>query len=242
MRLDRILANAGYGSRKEVRALIKSGAVVLHGKILNDEACNIEEAELDELQLNSQPLKPRFSFYFALHKPAGFLSAMDDKKQATVKDFLPEKLLSVGLFPVGRLDIDTTGLLLFTNDGTLGHRLTKPEWHVEKHYEFSYSGEELGEKEVEQFKNGLLIGTWTCRPAQLILRDLQKGELILEEGKFHQDKRMLHAIGREVTRLKRLRHGPVDLQDIEEPGQIRQLSDAEIDSLYSATGLVRPKR
>ena len=214
----------------------------MRGKTLLDDASNVGEEDLDELVLNQRPLHPQFSFYFALNKPSGYLSAMEDKKQATVKDFLPEKLLSVGLFPVGRLDIDTVGLLLFTNDGTLGHRLTKPEWHIEKHYAFSYSGAALDESDVEQFKTGLRIGDWQCRPARLILQAEGKAELILEEGKFHQVKRMLHAIGREVTHLKRLRHGPVELKGVEEPGQIRPLNDIEIEALYTATGLVRPKR
>lgn len=242
MRLDRILANAGHGSRKEVRSLIRGGAISLGETRLTKEAENIDEKDFDLLMLNGLPLKPQFSFYFAMHKPEGYLTAMEDKKQATVKELLPANLLSIGLFPVGRLDIDTTGLLIFTNDGTLGHRLTKPEWKVEKHYLFDYSGASLTQTEVELFEVGLKIGDWQCRPAQLMLREAQQAELIIEEGKFHQVKRMLVAVGREVTSLKRLRHGPISLEGIEKQGQIRPLQDGEISALYEATSLVRPIR
>ncbi len=242
MRLDRILANAGHGSRKEVRSLIRSGALSLHGKILTDPGMNLSESELDELLLHGKALQAKFSFYFALHKPVGFLSAMEDAKAPTVKEFLPPELLSSGLFPVGRLDIDTTGLLLFTNDGTLGHRLTKPEWQIEKHYAFAYEGSPLGDTELEAFAKGLMIGDWQCRPARLLPGDAGEAELIIEEGKFHQVKRMLQAVGREVTALKRLRHGPVDLSGIPNPGQIRPLSEVEIDALYRACDLARPAR
>lgn len=242
MRLDRILANAGYGSRKDVRKIIKSGRVSLRAQTLKQDSTNINETDLDELMLDGQKLNPKFHFYLALHKPEGYLSAMEDKKQATVSELLPENLISTGLFPVGRLDIDTTGLLLFTNDGTLGFRLTKPEWHVPKRYHFTYEGAKFTPKEVEQFQNGLTIGDWTCRPAELIPLNDHEAELVLVEGKFHQVKRMVAATGREVTSLKRLTHGPVTLDKITNPGEIRHLNDDEIDALYQACALERPKR
>ncbi len=256
MRLDRILANAGYGSRKDVRKIIKSGRISLRGQILKQDSLSIADDELDELKLDGQKLNPKFHFYLALHKPEGYLTAMEDKKLATVAELLPENLISTGLFPVGRLDIDTTGLLLFTNDGTLGFRLTKPEWHVPKRYRFTYEGERLGPAEVMLFREGLQIGEIKCRPAELIPDPLKKvcfgtdgkaegqntAELILVEGKFHQVKRMVAATGRVLTTLKRLTHGPVTLDGIEKPGDIRHLTEQELAALYQACDLERPVR
>lgn len=242
MRLDRILANAGYGSRKDVRKIIKSGRISLRGQTLKQDSLNLDETELDELMLDGQRLNPKFHFYLALHKPEGCLSAMEDKKQATVAELLPENLISTGLFPVGRLDIDTSGLLLFTNDGTLGFRLTKPEWHVPKRYHFTYEGEKLSQEEVQLFQNGLQIAELRCRPAELILKADNEAELVLMEGKFHQVKRMVASTGRVLVRLVRLEHGAVTLNGIENPGEIRHLTNEEIDALYQACDLERPAR
>lgn len=240
MRLDRLLANSGHGSRKEVKALIRTGRLSLHGQVLKKADFNIAEEDFASLLLDGSPLNPQLHFYYLLHKPAGYLSAMEDRRHACVATFLPEEVLPLGLFPVGRLDLDTTGLLLFTNDGQLGHRLCSPEWGIWKTYLFTYDGLLLSEKEVQQVQDGLQLDGFTCLPAKLECLDGNRARLQVQEGKFHQVKRMVQALGREVTQLKRERQGPLSLVDLPEPGQIRPLYEAELDALYECVKLDRP--
>lgn len=242
MRLDRILANSGCGSRKEAQSLIRSGAVSLDGQVLARPEMKLGEAEMNRLQLSGRPLRPRFHFYLALYKPAGYLSALQDARRPTVAELLPPEQVALGLFPIGRLDLDTTGLLLFTNDGQLGHRLCKPEWGVRKRYRFAYAGEAFAETEVALWAEGLRVGDWRCRPARLALLEPGLAELEIEEGKFHQVKRMVAARGRALTRLTRLSHGPITLEGLDGPGCWRELGDQEVDQLYACCDLTRPGR
>lgn len=240
MRLDRILANIGLGSRKDVRALIRRGAVQVGGQPLRQVDAQIAEADLDKLSLNGKRLDTRMDLYLILDKPADYLTAMEDTRFPCVADLLPESYLARGVFPVGRLDRDSTGLLLFTNDGQLGHRLCSPEWKQPKLYQFEHSGPAFREAEIQRVAQGLREADFVCRPAKLTNLGDRDAQLVICEGQFHQVKRMVAALGRELRSLRRLEFGPLTLAGLNGPASWRDLSDAETDAIYTSVGLEAP--
>jgi 16S rRNA pseudouridine516 synthase len=238
MRLDRLLANSGYGSRTVVKALIREGKVTVDGAVVIDSAFGVDETHLPAVAIAGKPIRAVRYLHYLLNKPQGVITALDDPRHATVAQFFPSNLLTAGIFPVGRLDIDTTGLLLFTNDGTLGHRLTAPSWHVDKIYYFELSDKYLDDDDVRRLKEGILIdGGEICRPADLVIQSSNSGFLTIREGKFHQVKRMMKALGGTVRVLERRSMGPIRLPEDLPQGGIRPLSDGEIAALYRAVGL-----
>lgn len=235
MRLDRWLATLSLGSRSEVREWIRGGQAAVNGRIIRDPALSFE-TEADRLALNGRDMDGRVMRHVMMYKPGGILTAARDAKQPTVMDLLPPVYRGIGCMPVGRLDKDTTGLLLLTCDGELNHRLLSPGRHVEKRYRALVEGR-LGEGEMEAFARGVDLGDFTARPAKLTLLGPSLGELVITEGKFHQVKRMFAAVGHEVTALHRSAFGPLELDPALREGQWRELAADEAEALYRAAGM-----
>jgi 16S rRNA pseudouridine516 synthase len=239
MRLDRFLAGQGEGSRSEVRRLIRSGAVRLNGAVIRDDAAPVDPGR-DLCLVSGREVRYREYIYLMLHKPAGVISATEDRRSPTVLDLLGAGYRKNELFPVGRLDKDTEGLLLLTNHGELGHRLLAPKKHVPKRY-FAILDGNCGEAEQAIFQEGVgLEDGFLCRPAKLEIPDPQHStevQVVIVEGKFHQIKRMFAAVGKTVIYLKRLSMGSLELDEKLQPGQYRELTDGEIGELLQETGL-----
>lgn len=233
-RLDKVLAATGRWSRKEARELIRAGRVTVDGAAA---ARPEQKCERSGLAVDGEPLACNTFTYLMLHKPAGVLSATEDRRQRTVLDLLPGHLRNIGLFPVGRLDKDTVGLLLLTNDGALAHGLLSPRRHVDKVYYAELEGR-VDQADVDAFAAGVVLGDGTvCRPAGLEpVAGRQAALVTLREGKFHQVKRMLAQRGKPVKALKRLSMGPLTLDPALEPGQWRALTEAEVKQLVEVAG------
>lgn len=233
MRIDRILANSGMGSRLEVKQILKDGRISLHGVVLKNPAQHITEEETSHLLLDGEPIRTSEFLYYALHKPAGFITAMDDKKQQTVAELVPDFFPNKRIAPVGRLDKDTTGLLLFTNDGTLHHRLLSPKYNIERRYfiEISQNSPPFTEADAQEIAAGVDIGSGVkTNPAKMCIQDNYTCELILTEGKFHEVKRMMFALDKELTRLHRLSYGNIQLEDLP-LSEYREISADELNQL-----------
>lgn len=235
MRLDRWLATLSVGSRSEVKQWIRGGQAAVNGRIILDPALSFE-TEQDRLVLNGKELDGRVVRHVMLYKPAGILTAARDARQPTVMDLLPPVYRGIGCMPVGRLDKDTTGLLLLTCDGELNHRLLSPARHVEKRYRALVEGE-LEEKNVEAFAAGMDLGDFTAQPAKLTILRPSLAEVIIAEGKFHQVKRMFAAVGHEVLELHRCAFGPLELDPALQEGQWRELTAEEEKALREAAGM-----
>jgi 16S rRNA pseudouridine516 synthase len=267
MRLDKMLGNLGYGSRSEIKILIRQGAVTVNGKTVKDHGLQIKPSE-DEVVLDGETIQYRDTVYVLLHKPAGVVSATEDSRDRTVIDLIDPELTVLSPFPVGRLDKDTEGLLLITNDGKLSHELLSPRKHVPKTYRALVAGE-VGEEDAEKFGQGVpLDDGYVTLPAELaVLARMIRGgtpsadeselalemaeadnlaadmdevaegealswiELTIHEGKFHQVKRMFEAVGKKVLYLRRVSMGPLRLDKALAPGQWRELTEDEVDSL-----------
>lgn len=235
-RLDKIIANRGIASRREVKELVRQGRVLVDGVPASAPDVKVS-AETVAITVDGVPVSGERYTYLLLHKPAGVLTATEDSRQRTVLDLLPPELRKRGLAPVGRLDKDTEGLLLLTDDGELAHRLLSPKYHVDKRY-FARVDGPLDQADVDAFAAGMTLGDGLmCLPAGL--EPLAEGTCIvtLREGKFHQVKRMLAARGAPVLYLKRLSMGPLTL-DAELPiGGWRELTAEETASLRCTAGL-----
>lgn len=235
-RLDKLLAGTGKWSRREVKALVRQGLVRVDGRLAASAEDKLDPAATVVTVAGETISLCRFT-YVMLHKPAGVLTATEDRKQPTVLDLLPPELRRIGLAPVGRLDKDTEGLLLLTNDGELAHRLLSPKYHVDKRYLARVDGE-LSATDAEAFARGMTLGDGLeCLPAGLEVLPDRVCIVTLREGKFHQVKRMLAARGAPVLYLKRLSMGPLTLDDSLAAGAYRLLRAEEILALYRACGL-----
>lgn len=235
-RLDKLLAGTGKWSRREVKALVRQGLVRVDGRLAASAEDKLDPAATVVTVAGETVALHRFT-YVLLHKPAGVLTATEDRKQPTVLDLLPPELRRIGLAPVGRLDKDTEGLLLLTNDGELAHRLLSPKYHVDKRYLARVDGE-LSAADAEAFARGMTLGGGLeCLPAGLELLPGHACIVTLREGKFHQVKRMLAARGAPVLYLKRLSMGPLVLEDSLAAGAYRLLRAEEISALYRVCGL-----
>ena len=235
-RLDKLLAGTGRWSRREVKALVRQGLVRVDGRLAASAEDKLDPAAAIITVAGETISLCRFT-YVMLHKPAGVLTATEDRKQPTVLDLLPPELRRIGLAPVGRLDKDTEGLLLLTNDGELAHRLLSPKYHVEKRY-FARVDGELSAADAEAFARGMTLGDGLeCLPAGLEVLPDRVCIVTLREGKFHQVKRMLAARGAPVLYLKRLSMGPLTLDDSLAAGAYRLLRAEEISALYRVCDL-----
>ena len=235
MRLDRWLATVSAGSRSEVKQWIRGGQAAVNGRVILDPALSFE-TETDRLSLNGRELDGRVTRHVMLHKPAGLLTAARDKKQPTVMELLPPVYAGIGCMPVGRLDKDTTGLLILTCDGELNHRLLSPGRHVDKRYRAIVEGT-LEEKDVEAFASGMDLGDFTAQPAKLTILGPSLAAVVIAEGKFHQVKRMFAAVGHEVLELHRCSFGPLELDPALAEGQWRELTAEEEKALREAAGM-----
>jgi len=244
LRLDKLLAHAGFGTRSEIKKAIKAKLVQVDGKIVTDSGLIVVPNE-QTIKFDGKQVHYRSVIYLMLNKPQGVISATEDGREKTVIDLLePEdKLLSP--FPVGRLDKDTTGLLLLTNDGQLAHELLSPKKHVDKTYEALILGK-VTDEDVEKFKQGVVLDDgYMTKPAQLVIKDyinvenkvMSNIEVTIHEGKFHQVKRMFIAVGKQVLTLKRLSMGPLKLDEALSLGQYRALTEEEIVQLKMHRGI-----
>ena len=234
MRLDKLLSRLGEASRSGCRELLKAGRVQVNGETVASGAFSVPEGAL--VTLDGRALDCRMDRYLMMNKPAGVLTAREDPRQRTVMDLLPPVYASLGCMPVGRLDKDTTGLLLLTTDGELAHRLIAPARHVDKVYEALVEGK-LEQKDAEAFAAGIALGDFTSLPAKLEILAPGRGRVTVQEGKFHQIKRMFGAVGKPVKELRRLCFGPLTLDEALRPGDYRELNEEEIAALYAAAGI-----
>lgn len=233
MRLDKFLSGMGAGTRTEIKKAVKAGLVTVDGAVAKDPGMHVGEDSA--VTYRGEPVVYEEFVYYMMNKPAGVISASDDSREETVVDLIDEQKRK-DLFPAGRLDRDTEGLLLITNDGALAHRLLSPKHHVDKRYYAEVSGT-VTEDDVQAFADGLVLPDGLeCLPAKLeILRAAATSEIevVIQEGKFHQIKRMFAARGMEVLYLKRLTMGPLILDDTLEPGEYRRLTNEELQALKS---------
>lgn len=235
-RLDKVLSNLGYGSRKEIKAIAKKGKVTVDGVVVKDSSVQIDP-EKSKIEINGERIEYKKYVYLLMNKADGYISATFDKFDPTVVDLLEPEDAVFSPFPVGRLDKDTVGLLLLTNDGELNHRLISPKNHVDKVY-YAQINKGVNEKDQRAFERGITIDDgYKCLPGKLeIIKSEEEFSEVLvtiHEGKFHQVKRMFEALGKKVTYLKRIKFGPIDLDEELEEGQYRELTDEEIDILKS---------
>ncbi|NLJ71134.1 MAG: rRNA pseudouridine synthase [Clostridiaceae bacterium] len=239
-RIDKILAKSGYGTRKEVKQLLKDGRVDLAGEVITDASFKISEKMFKQISVDGNKAEIHSSLTFMLNKPAGFITALSDKRHNTIAEFIPQKWRNKGLVPIGRLDKDTEGLLLLTNDGQLSHRICSPKWEIEKEYHLITQGRPFDQQDVINFAQGFktLDGT-EFKPAKLKLVDGFEAYLTVYEGQYHQVKRMAKSTGREVKYLKRIRIADLELDPALEPGEIRILTDDERDKLYLSCQLAK---
>lgn len=233
MRLDKLLANMGYGSRKEVKKLLKDKSVRVNGEVVKDAAMKVDPDEQEVTVFGERVFYTEF-IYLMMHKPPGVISATEDTREQTVIDLLDSLAQHFQPFPVGRLDKDTEGLLLITNDGNLAHNLLSPKKHVPKTYYATIDGV-VTEADIEAFRQGVeLDDGYVTKPGELVILksgDTSEIELTIQEGKFHQVKRMFEAVGKKVTYLKRLSMGPLVLDEELELGDYRELTEEELELL-----------
>ncbi|KIL08695.1 pseudouridine synthase [Clostridium botulinum] len=230
-RLDKIISNLGYGSRKEAKLLAKKGLIEVDGKIIKDSSVNIDP-EKSIVKINGEEIFYRKYIYLMMNKPTGVISATHDSKDETVIDLLELDHQIFDPFPVGRLDKDTVGLLLLTNDGDFNHRMISPKWHVDKVY-YAKIDKEVNEKDQEAFKKGVVLDDgYKCLEAKLdIISASPEGSevrITIQEGKYHQVKRMFEARDKKVVYLKREEFGGLILNETLEEGEYRELSDEEL--------------
>ena len=227
MRLDKFLANENIGSRKAVGTLVRSGAVTVNGQAVRRADEQID-ADRDEICVNGKPVRYNAHIYIMMHKPAGVLTATRDSRAQTVLDLLPPEMRRRGLFPAGRLDRDTTGLLLITDDGDFAHRMLAPKSHVYKRYE-AVLDLPVDAEDTSRFAAGIQSGEDLFAPATLEISssDPHMAWVEIREGKFHQVKRMFKACGKTVTALKRLSIGALKLDPALKPGEVRVLEPQE---------------
>ncbi len=241
MRLDKYLANAGYGSRSEVKELVRKGRITVNGIAVKDPGAEIKD--FDEVFVDGKKTAGTSSLnrthWYMLNKPSGLVSANSDNKDKTVIGLF-DRERNKNLFTVGRLDKDTEGLLLVSDDGELGHFLLSPSRHVEKTYFVKVSGE-LKKDAAQLLTQRIEFKDFTSQPAKLEIMGidadgLSEVLLTITEGKFHEVKRLIAAVGGEVVYLKRITFGPLTLDDTLKSGEYRELTDEEIRLLRAAVG------
>ena len=234
MRLDKFLVACGIGSRTEVKLLLKKKTVRVNDSIVTSGKTQVDETA-DTISYQGQVLGYEQFVYYMLNKPSGVISATEDKAHKTVLDLLDDTAKKKQVFPVGRLDRDTTGLLLMTNNGALAHAMLSPKKHVDKVYEAQIAGL-MTPEDVEAFEAGIVLEDFTCQPAKLaiITSDSKKEtclvHITIREGKFHQVKRMVASRGKTVVQLKRLTMGPLKLDDKLALGAYRRLTEKELEA------------
>lgn len=240
LRIDKILSHMGYGTRSEIKKAVKNGYVTVDGKTIKDSGMQVDP-DRDIVEIDGEVVKYREYIYLMLHKPPGVISATEDLREETVIDLLDEEYVIFQPFPVGRLDKDTEGLLLLTNDGQLAHNLLSPRKHVPKTYEAKVLGR-IGDKEITVFQQGVTLDDgYVTKPAELIVISEERTDMgiisnvqvTIHEGKFHQVKRMFEAVGSKVLYLKRISMGSLALDPELPMGSYRELTEEELNSLIN---------
>lgn len=231
MRLDKLLSSGlGLGSRTDVKKMIKKGRVKVEGLDIIRPETNVEPASVS-VYVDGVLMRYREFVYLMLNKPQGVISATYDTRHKTVIDLVPEEYAHFEVFPVGRLDIDTEGLCLLTNDGALSHKLLSPKSHVPKTY-IAEINMPVTDDDINKFKAGITLEDgYKCKPAELSVVDKNTAQVVIYEGKFHQIKRMFEAVGKSVVYLKRVKMKRLVLDESLSPGAIRELTDLELAGL-----------
>ncbi len=231
VRLDKLIADSGVASRREAKELVKAGRVRVDNSIASSAEAKVDP-DISTVYIDGVALDYKKNRYIMMNKPNGVLSATEDPSQKTVIDLLPESLRKQELFPVGRLDKDTTGLLLLTNDGGFSHSIISPKRHVAKVYRAAVTGV-LDESDIAAFEAGLLLSDGTeCMSAKLSIERASVGVVTVYEGKYHQVKRMFAARGKHVTALHRMSIGGLSLDPALKPGEFRELSEDEKKKIF----------
>jgi len=236
-RLDKVLSHIGIASRSDIRKQAKQGLITVNGTVVKDSGFHVDPYK-DVIEVGGETVRYREYIYLMMNKPPGVLSATEDKRDRTVLDLLTKEYKQFEPFPVGRLDKDTVGLLLLTNDGKLAHELLSPRKHVPKTYEATVEGE-VNSEDVAAFAAGVTLDDgYVTQPAQLTILSRERGtkvisyiSLVITEGKFHQVKRMFQAVGKKVTFLKRVSMGDLKLDETLSLGSYRELTDEELKLL-----------
>ena len=230
MRVDKLLSNVGVASRAELKKYRKQGLISVNGKVINNPGVQVD-SESDDIRFNGEKIVYREFVYIMLNKPDGYISATFDKYDPIVLDLIDQSYLVFEPFPVGRLDKDTEGLLVLTNDGQLAHRVLSPKKHVPKTYYAKIQGK-VTEEDILAFEKGVILDDgYETMPSQLkILKsdDMSEIELTIHEGKFHQVKRMFESVGKKVVYLKRLSMGKLKLDESLGLGEYRELTEEEV--------------
>ena len=230
MRVDKLLSNVGVASRAELKKYCKQGLISVNGKVINNPGVQVD-SENDDVRFNGEKIVYREFVYIMLNKPDGYISATFDKYDPIVLDLIDQSYLVFEPFPVGRLDKDTEGLLVLTNDGQLAHRVLSPKKHVPKTYYAKIQGK-VTEEDILAFEKGVILDDgYETMPSQLkILNsdDMSEIELTIHEGKFHQVKRMFESVGKKVVYLKRLSMGKLKLDESLKLGEYRELTEEEV--------------
>ena len=230
MRVDKLLSNVGVASRAELKKYCKQGLISVNGKVINNPGVQVD-SESDDIRFNGEKIVYREFVYIMLNKPDGYISATFDKYDPIVLDLIDQSYLVFEPFPVGRLDKDTEGLLVLTNDGQLAHRVLSPKKHVPKTYYAKIQGK-VTEEDILAFEKGVILDDgYETMPSQLkILKsdDMSEIELTIHEGKFHQVKRMFESVDKKVVYLKRLSMGKLKLDESLGLGEYRELTEEEV--------------
>ena len=230
MRVDKLLSNVGVASRAELKKYCKQGLISVNGKVINNPGVQVD-SESDDIRFNGEKIVYREFVYIMLNKPDGYISATFDKYDPIVLDLIDQSYLVFEPFPVGRLDKDTEGLLVLTNDGQLAHRVLSPKKHVPKTYYAKIQGK-VTEEDIIAFEKGVIIDdgyeTMTSQLKILKSDDMSEIELTIHEGKFHQVKRMFESVGKKVVYLKRLSMGKLKLDESLKLGEYRELTEEEV--------------
>ncbi len=232
IRIDRFLANNNIGTRKEVSIYIRKGRVEVDSQVIKDSSFKFDSTSA-EVKFDGNVILYKKHIYLMMNKPKGLLSATRDKKASTVLDIVPEESMRKDLFPAGRLDKDTTGLLIITDDGETAHKMLAPKSHVYKKY-LAKLDKPLTVSDIQEFEKGIKSGDLQFLPAKLVIdeNDSTVATVDIREGKFHQIKRMFKAQGKEVLELKRLQIGSLELDPNLNEGECRELSADEIRSIF----------
>lgn len=235
-RIDKVLSNMGYGSRKDIKKLIKQGRVAVDGKIISENSIKIDPYNT-RIEVDNNLVEYKEFIYLMMNKPGGVVSSTDDTLNTTVVDIIDDKYRIFNPFPVGRLDKDTEGLLILSNDGQLAHKLLSPKKHVNKMYYVEVDGL-VKDIHVDKFKEGIILDDgYKTLPGQLEIIDsgpVSRVYVTIREGKYHQVKRMFKAIGMKVTYLKRISMGKLKLDNSLLPGEYRELSEKEVEILWQS--------
>lgn len=230
MRLDKMLSECGVASRSETSRAARAGKITVNGVAVKKADFSVDP-ERDAVVFCGRPIRYRKFVYFMLNKPDGYISATEDGRgDPVVTDLLPPEYRKMGVFPCGRLDKHTLGLMLLTNDGALSHRLLAPKSHVAKSYAFAVKFP-LSDADVKTLCAGVDIGGYVTRPCQVQLQGEREGIITITEGKYHQIKLMMEAVHNQITSLERITFGPLRLDPALARGEWRELTDAELADL-----------